>query len=77
MLTSAGDYVAMTLSPQQQLAYCVTESGFVECFNVSTGELKGKESLKNAGEIIGIAGHPLANIIAVSDDKGRVHLLKA
>lgn len=73
---SLTDYVGLTLSPQAEIIYCLAENSQVHCFYADTGKLIKSIPIAE-GEVIGMASHPLSNVLAVNTVDGRVLLWKA
>ncbi|KAF9898747.1 Serine/threonine-protein kinase smu1, partial [Lobosporangium transversale] len=70
------DYLALTLSPQSEIVYCLAENSQVHAFYSDTGKwIKSVPVVE--GEVIGMASHPSSNILAVNTVDGRVLLWKA
>ncbi|KAF9910775.1 Serine/threonine-protein kinase smu1 [Linnemannia zychae] len=70
------DYVAVALSPQAEIVYCLAENSQVHCFYSDTG--KEIKSIPVAdSEVIGMASHPFSNVLAIYTVDGRVLLWKA
>ncbi|KAG0205833.1 Serine/threonine-protein kinase smu1 [Mortierella sp. GBA30] len=70
------DYIAVNLSPQSEIVYCLAENSQVHCFYSDTGKLI-KSIPVAEGEVIGMAAHPSTNVLAVYTVDGRVLLWKA
>jgi WD40 repeat-containing protein SMU1 len=70
------DFVAITLSPQAEIVYCLAENSQVHCFYADSAKLIKSIPIAE-GEIIGIASHPLSNVLAINTVDGRVLLWKA
>ncbi|KAF8922843.1 Serine/threonine-protein kinase smu1, partial [Dissophora ornata] len=70
------DYMALSLSPQSEIVYCLAEDSQVHCFYSDTGKLI-KSIPVAEGEVIGMASHPFTNVLAINTVDGRVLLWKA
>ncbi|CAG9465935.1 unnamed protein product [Pedinophyceae sp. YPF-701] len=57
------DFVACAVSPRGGLAYCLTEDGFVYCFELGGGSLEGSFNAHDGGAI-GLCHHPHRNVVA-------------
>ncbi|KAI9239861.1 hypothetical protein MVEG_05303 [Podila verticillata NRRL 6337] len=70
------DFLAVSLSPQAEIVYCLSENRQIHSFHSDTG--KHVRSIPvGDGEVIGMASHPLSNVLAVYTVDGRVLLWKA
>ncbi|KAF9161443.1 Serine/threonine-protein kinase smu1 [Mortierella sp. AD011] len=70
------DYMAISLSPQSEIVYCLAENSQVHCFYSDTG--KHIKSIPVAeGEVISMVSHPFSNVLAINTVDGRVLLWKA
>lgn len=70
------DFMALSLSPQSEIVYCLAENSQVHCFYADTAKLI-KSIPVAEGEVIGMASHPLSNVLAINTADGRVLLWKA
>ncbi|KAI8352874.1 WD40-repeat-containing domain protein [Choanephora cucurbitarum] len=70
------DFVTAATSPQGDFIYGVTEDSYMYGFQLSTGALVGKVKVSEK-EVVGIASHPLSNVVVVYDDAGYVYFYKA
>ncbi|KAF9966500.1 Serine/threonine-protein kinase smu1 [Mortierella alpina] len=70
------DYMAVSLSPQSEIVYCLAENSQVHCFHADSGKLI-KSIPVAEGEVIGMVAHPSTNVLAVNTVDGRVLLWKA
>lgn len=75
-LKNATDFVALAVSSHGDYIYGATESGRVCCFMASTGSISMEFSVSKTSEIINMAHHTFANIMAVTTDDGIVTLWK-
>ncbi|KAI7894299.1 WD40-repeat-containing domain protein [Mucor mucedo] len=73
---AGSDFIAAAVSPQGEYVYGITEDSYMYGFQVSTGNQVGKVKVCE-NEIIGVASHPLSNIIVCYDDAGYVFFFKA
>ncbi|KAG0051325.1 Serine/threonine-protein kinase smu1 [Gryganskiella cystojenkinii] len=73
---SLTDYIGVSLSPQAEILYCLAENSQVHCFYADTGKLIKSIPIAE-GEVIGMASHPLSNVLAINTVDGRVLLWKA
>ncbi|KAF9114735.1 Serine/threonine-protein kinase smu1 [Mortierella sp. AM989] len=70
------DYMAISLSPQSEIVYCLAENSQVHCFYSDTGKLI-KSIPVAEGEVISMVSHPFSNVLAINTVDGRVLLWKA
>ncbi|CAO3591772.1 unnamed protein product [Absidia cylindrospora] len=69
------DFISAAVSTRGELLYAITETGKVYGFNIETGHVVQSVKVSDT-EIISIASHPIASIIAVNDAVGHVYLFK-
>lgn len=70
-----GDFVAMALSPKGEWLYACAEDHRLYCFSMDSGTLE--QTLKvSEKEVIGLAHHPLRNILACFSGDGCLSFLK-
>ncbi|KAF9433925.1 Serine/threonine-protein kinase smu1 [Entomortierella beljakovae] len=70
------DYMAVSLSPQSEIVYCLAENSQIHCFYSDTGKLI-KSFPVAEGEVISMVSHPFSNVLAINTVDGRVLLWKA
>ncbi|KAK3825878.1 MAG: WD40 repeat-containing protein SMU1 [Benniella sp.] len=70
------DFVALSLSPQSEIVYCLAENSQVHCYYADSAKLI-KSIPVAEGEVIGMVSHPLSNVLAINTVDGRVLLWKA
>ncbi|KAG0363928.1 WD40 repeat-containing protein SMU1-like protein [Gamsiella multidivaricata] len=70
------DFMALSLSPQSEIVYCLAENSQVHCYYSDSGKLI-KSIPVAEGEVIGMASHPFSNVLAINTVDGRVLLWKA
>ncbi|ORZ20652.1 WD40 repeat-containing protein SMU1-like protein [Absidia repens] len=69
------DFISAAVSSRGKLVYAITETGNVYGFNIETGHIVQSVKVSDT-EIISMASHPIASIIAVNDAVGHVYLFK-
>lgn len=72
----SGEFVACGISPRGELVYGVAEDGVLYCFRTSNGKLVSDIKMSDR-EILGLASHPLHNVMVGYDDVGHVLLYRA
>lgn len=70
------DYMAVALSPQAEIVYCLAENSQVHCFYSDTAKVIKSLPVADS-EVIGMASHPFSNVLAIYTVDGRVLLWKA
>lgn len=70
------DFTSITQSESGDMLYAVNESNKLITFSMDSYASEGQVHLSDA-EVVGIARHPFANILACNDDRGVVTLWKA
>ncbi|KAG0297351.1 Serine/threonine-protein kinase smu1 [Dissophora globulifera] len=70
------DFLALNVSPQSEIVYCLAENSRLHCYSSDTGKLI-KSIPVAEGEVIGMAAHPFTNVLAINTVDGRVLLWKA
>ncbi|KAI8647908.1 WD40-repeat-containing domain protein [Parasitella parasitica] len=70
------DFVAATTSPQGDFVYGITEDAYMFAFQLATGDQVGKIKICD-NEVVGMASHPLSNVIVAYDDAGYVFFFRA
>ncbi|KAI7903920.1 WD40-repeat-containing domain protein [Cokeromyces recurvatus] len=70
------DFITAAVSPQGNIVYGITEDSYMYGFQLNTGAQIGKVKVCD-NEVIGIASHPLSNVVVVYDDAGYVFFFKA
>ncbi|KAJ3017496.1 Serine/threonine-protein kinase smu1 [Thoreauomyces humboldtii] len=73
---TASHYVCVTTSPRGDYVYCATESNHVHVYHSESGKMVTSFKASEA-EMIGLAHHPVSNIMAAYSDDGIVSLWKA
>ncbi|GAA5798340.1 WD40-repeat-containing domain protein [Helicostylum pulchrum] len=73
---TGSDFIAATISPKGEYIYGITEDSYMYGFQVNTGSQVGKVKVSE-NEVIGVAGHPLSNVVVCYDDAGYVFFFKA
>jgi WD40 repeat-containing protein SMU1 len=69
------DFISAAISARGELLYGITESGKMYGINMATGQVLQSIQVPDT-EIISMASHSIANIIAVNDALGHVYLFK-
>ncbi|KAI9482928.1 MAG: WD40-repeat-containing domain protein [Benjaminiella poitrasii] len=72
----SSDFVTAAISPQGNIVYGITEDAQMYGFQLNTGAKIGEVKVCE-NEVIGIASHPLSNVVVVYDDTGYVFFFKA
>lgn len=70
------DFITAVTSPQGDFVYGITEDARMYAFQVATGDQVGKVKVCE-NEVIGMASHPLSNVVVAYDDAGYVFFFKA
>jgi WD40 repeat-containing protein SMU1 len=70
------DYMAVALSPQAEIVYCLAENSQVHCFHSDTAKVIKSIPVADS-EVIGMVSHPFSNVLAIFTVDGRVLLWKA
>lgn len=70
------DFITAAVSAQGDYIYGISEDSVLYCFQLATGAAVGNFKICDS-EIVGMASHPLANILVVHDDAGHVYFYKA
>ncbi|KAI9361566.1 WD-40 repeat protein [Pilaira anomala] len=73
---TGSDFVAATVSPKGEYIYGVTEDSYMYGFQYNTGGQVGKVKVSE-NEVVGLASHPLSNVVVCYDDAGYVFFFKA
>ncbi|KAI8591287.1 WD40-repeat-containing domain protein [Geranomyces variabilis] len=75
--SSSADHVAAAASPKGEYVYAATESGELRAYAVDSGRLFATwKVVADGAEVVGVASHPFANVLAVYSDDGTVSLWK-
>lgn len=69
-------YVAGAISSGERLVYCASESGWLHCFDLERAQLEHSLELGHQ-ELIGMAHHPLLNVLVSYDASGVVKFWRA
>lgn len=70
------DFITAATSPQGDFVYAITEDAYMYAFQLATGSQVGNVKVCE-NEVIGMASHPLSNVVVVYDDAGYVLFFKA
>ncbi|KAJ3152408.1 Serine/threonine-protein kinase smu1 [Geranomyces michiganensis] len=74
---ASADHVAAAASPKGEYVYAATEAGELRAYAVDSGRLFATwKVVADGGEVVGVASHPFANVLAVYSDDGTVSLWK-
>lgn len=65
--------ISGALSPQGGLLYTLDEDSTMHCFDLYSGQFKGRVKICKE-DVIGMSSHPFSNIVAVNNEKRRIYL---
>lgn len=70
------DFITASTSPQGDFIYGIAEDKHMYAFQLATGDQVGNVKVCE-NEVIGMASHPLSNVVVAYDDAGYVLFFKA
>ncbi|ORX51566.1 WD40 repeat-containing protein SMU1-like protein [Hesseltinella vesiculosa] len=71
----SSDFMCAALSSHGDLAYALTDDGYMFCYNVLAGSLQGKVKVSDQ-ELVSMSSSPTSNIVVVNDVAGQAYLFK-
>ena len=70
------NFISCSISIHGDFLYAITENKKLYCFNLESGKPES-ELVISEFELFALARHPYSNIVAASDEKGKVSFWKA